>query len=171
MGKLQRAVTVILRRESKFPRIKSLVSTHSACLCKNYPPKCSQPPLSVQREYRRAAEPVRTIHVVAPPTIGRLVHTFTGIAYTRLRTTAAIASSTVSGCILQSFSTGAICYKISLFCLAFLGIEELCGNARSCACATSIKNTCGSTASGHKLFTWNREVNLSCQWNRRPITL
>ena len=44
MGKLQRAITLILRRESKFPRIKSLVSTHSACPCKNYPPKCSQIP-------------------------------------------------------------------------------------------------------------------------------
>ena len=36
MGKLQRAVTLILRRESKFPCIKSLVSTHSACPCYSY---------------------------------------------------------------------------------------------------------------------------------------
>ena len=44
MGKLQRAVTLILRRESKICPVKSLVSTHSACPCKNYPPKCSQTP-------------------------------------------------------------------------------------------------------------------------------
>ena len=44
MGKLQRAVTLILRRESKICPVKSLVSIHSACPCKNYPPKCSQIP-------------------------------------------------------------------------------------------------------------------------------
>ena len=44
MGKLQRAVTLMLRHESKFPKIKSLVSTHSACPYKNYAPRCSQPP-------------------------------------------------------------------------------------------------------------------------------
>ena len=44
MGELQRAVTLILRRESKFPKVKSLVSTHSACSCKNYLPKCSPTP-------------------------------------------------------------------------------------------------------------------------------
>ena len=44
MGKLQRAITLILRHESKSPCIKSLVSTPSACPCKNYPPKCSQIP-------------------------------------------------------------------------------------------------------------------------------
>ena len=42
MGKLQRAVTLILRRESKFSHVKSHVLTHSACRCKNYLPKCSQ---------------------------------------------------------------------------------------------------------------------------------
>ena len=44
MGKLQRAITLIVRCESKFPAIKILVLTHSACPCKNYPPKCSQSP-------------------------------------------------------------------------------------------------------------------------------
>ena len=46
MGKLQRAVTLILRRESKICPVKSLVSTHSACPCKNCPPppKYSQTP-------------------------------------------------------------------------------------------------------------------------------
>ena len=44
MGKLQRAITLILRCESKFFQVKSLVSTHSACPCKNYPPKCSLTP-------------------------------------------------------------------------------------------------------------------------------
>ena len=44
MGKLQSAVTLILRCESKFPKVKSLVSTHSACLYKNYLPRCSQIP-------------------------------------------------------------------------------------------------------------------------------
>ena len=44
MGKLQRAITLIVRCESKFPAIKILVLTHSACPCKNYPPKCSQTP-------------------------------------------------------------------------------------------------------------------------------
>ena len=44
MGKLQRAVTLIQRRESKFFQVKSLVSTHSACPCKNYVPKYSQTP-------------------------------------------------------------------------------------------------------------------------------
>ena len=39
MGKLQSAVTLILRRESK---VKSLHSIHSARRCKNYVPKCSQ---------------------------------------------------------------------------------------------------------------------------------
>ena len=42
MGKLQRAITLILRRESKFFQVKSLVLTHSACPCKNYVPKYSQ---------------------------------------------------------------------------------------------------------------------------------
>ena len=44
MGELQRAITLILRRESKFPKVKSLVSTHSACPCKRYLPKCSPTP-------------------------------------------------------------------------------------------------------------------------------
>ena len=47
MGKLQRAITSMssfLRHESKFFQVKPLVSTHSACPCKNYPPKCSQTP-------------------------------------------------------------------------------------------------------------------------------
>ena len=44
MGKLQRAITLIVRCESKICLIKSLVSTHSACPCKNYPPQCSQTP-------------------------------------------------------------------------------------------------------------------------------
>ena len=44
MGKLQRAVTLILRRESKFSHVKSRISTHSACRYKNYLPKCSQFP-------------------------------------------------------------------------------------------------------------------------------
>ena len=44
MGILQRAVTLILRYESKFPKVKSLISTHSACPCKNYLPRCSQTP-------------------------------------------------------------------------------------------------------------------------------
>ena len=43
-GKLQRAVSSFLRRESKFFQVKSLVSTHSACPCKNYVPRCSQIP-------------------------------------------------------------------------------------------------------------------------------
>ena len=43
MGKLQRAITLILRCESKFFQVKSLVLTHSACPCKNYP-KCSLTP-------------------------------------------------------------------------------------------------------------------------------
>ena len=38
-GKLQRAVTLFLRRESKFFQVKSLISAHSACPCKNYPPQ------------------------------------------------------------------------------------------------------------------------------------
>ena len=42
MGILQRAVTLILRRQSKFSHVKSRVSTHSACPYKNYLPKCSQ---------------------------------------------------------------------------------------------------------------------------------
>ena len=44
MGELQRAVILILRRESKFPKVKSLVLTHSACPCKNYLPKYSPTP-------------------------------------------------------------------------------------------------------------------------------
>ena len=44
MGKVQRAITLILRHESKFPKVKSLVSTHSACPCKKYLPRCSQFP-------------------------------------------------------------------------------------------------------------------------------
>ena len=44
MGKLQRTITLILRRESKICLVKSLVSTRSACPYKNYPPKCSQIP-------------------------------------------------------------------------------------------------------------------------------
>ena len=44
MGKLQRAVTLILRCESKFLKVKSLHSIHSAHRCKNYVPKCSQFP-------------------------------------------------------------------------------------------------------------------------------
>ena len=44
MGKLQRAITLIVRCESKICPVKSLVLTHSACSCKNYPPKCSQSP-------------------------------------------------------------------------------------------------------------------------------
>ena len=44
MGKLQRAVTLILRCESKFSHVKSRVLTHSACWYKNYLPKCSQFP-------------------------------------------------------------------------------------------------------------------------------
>ena len=44
MGKLQRAVTLIVRCESKICPVKSLISTHSACPCKNYPPKYSQTP-------------------------------------------------------------------------------------------------------------------------------
>ena len=43
-GKLQRAVTSFLRCESKFFQVKSLVSTHSACPCKSYVPRCSQIP-------------------------------------------------------------------------------------------------------------------------------
>ena len=42
MGILQRAVTLILRCQSKFSHVKSHVSTHSACPYKNYLPKCSQ---------------------------------------------------------------------------------------------------------------------------------
>ena len=44
MGKLQSAITLIQRRESKIPSIKFLVLTYSACSCKNYGPKCSQKP-------------------------------------------------------------------------------------------------------------------------------
>ena len=43
-GKLQSAVTLILRCESKFLKVKSLHSIHSARRCKNYVPKCSQFP-------------------------------------------------------------------------------------------------------------------------------
>ena len=35
MGKLQSAITLILRCESKFRNVKCLVSTHSACPCKS----------------------------------------------------------------------------------------------------------------------------------------
>ena len=41
-GVTSKGRNLILRRKSKFPGIKSLVSTHSACPCKNCPPKCSQ---------------------------------------------------------------------------------------------------------------------------------
>ena len=44
MGILQRAVTLILRCESKFRPVKPITLTHSACPCKNYVPKCSQIP-------------------------------------------------------------------------------------------------------------------------------
>ena len=44
MGELQRAVTLMLRCESKFPKVKSLVLIHSACPYKNYAPRCSQHP-------------------------------------------------------------------------------------------------------------------------------
>ena len=44
MGKLQRAVILILRRESKFLKVKFLHSIHSTHPCKNYIPKCSQFP-------------------------------------------------------------------------------------------------------------------------------
>ena len=44
MGKLQRAVTLIVRCESKICPVKSLVLTHSACPYKNYLPKYSQTP-------------------------------------------------------------------------------------------------------------------------------
>ena len=44
MGKLQRAISLIQRRESKIPAIKFLVLIHSACPYKNYAPKCSQFP-------------------------------------------------------------------------------------------------------------------------------
>ena len=43
-GKLQSAITLILRCESKFPKVKSLVSTHSACPCEYYALWCSQSP-------------------------------------------------------------------------------------------------------------------------------
>ena len=42
MGKLQRAITIILRCESKKSVIKFCISIHSACPYKNYLPKCSQ---------------------------------------------------------------------------------------------------------------------------------
>ena len=44
MGNLQRAIILILRCESKFPCIKSLVLTHSACPCKIIPPSAPKPP-------------------------------------------------------------------------------------------------------------------------------
>ena len=44
IGKLESAVTFTLGCESKFPKVKSLVTTHSACPCKNDLLKCSQPP-------------------------------------------------------------------------------------------------------------------------------
>ena len=44
MGKLQRAVTLILRCESKFLKVKYLHLIHSARWYKNYVPKCSQLP-------------------------------------------------------------------------------------------------------------------------------
>ena len=44
MGKLQRAVTLIVRCESKICPVKFLVSTNSACPCKNYLHKYSQTP-------------------------------------------------------------------------------------------------------------------------------
>ena len=44
MGKLQRAITLIVRCESKICLVKSLISTHSACPCKNCPSKYSQIP-------------------------------------------------------------------------------------------------------------------------------
>ena len=46
IGKFQRGVTLIVSCESKICPVKSLVSTHSACPCKNCPPKCSQPPMN-----------------------------------------------------------------------------------------------------------------------------
>ena len=44
MGKLQRAVTLILRCESKFLKVKSLHSIHSARRCKNCPQVLPVPP-------------------------------------------------------------------------------------------------------------------------------
>jgi hypothetical protein len=44
MGELQSAITLILRRESKFLKVRSLVSTHSACPCKNYAPSAPNSP-------------------------------------------------------------------------------------------------------------------------------
>ena len=38
-GSFKRAITLILRCESKFLKVKSIVSTHSGCPCKNYTPK------------------------------------------------------------------------------------------------------------------------------------
>ena len=43
-GKTLKAGTLIVRCESKICPVKSLVSTHSACPCKNCPPKSSQIP-------------------------------------------------------------------------------------------------------------------------------
>ena len=43
IGKLQRAITLIVICESKICLVKPLVSTHSVCPCKNCPPKYSQP--------------------------------------------------------------------------------------------------------------------------------
>ena len=65
MGKLQRAITLILRRESKFFQVKSLVSTHSACPCKNYPPKCSQTPHELIRLFNYLFNEPLTISPVA----------------------------------------------------------------------------------------------------------
>ena len=43
-GKIQSAIILIQRRESKMPAVKYRVLIHSACPCKNYAPKCSQTP-------------------------------------------------------------------------------------------------------------------------------
>ena len=41
--------SLILRHESKFFQVKFLVSTHSACPCKNYVPECYQTPHECRR--------------------------------------------------------------------------------------------------------------------------
>ena len=46
MGELQRAITLIQRRDLKICSVKCLVLIHSACPYKNYVPKYSQPSMN-----------------------------------------------------------------------------------------------------------------------------
>ena len=58
IGKIQRAVTLILSCKSKLFQVKFLVSTHFACRCKTYVPKCSQIPHELDYLFF-SSEPIR----------------------------------------------------------------------------------------------------------------